>query len=107
MRPRIIASILVVALLSTIALNAKDDNDKKTLAWGVLTDGRGVMRVTLRDFRHHVGMLDEVGQRDLARRLTEDYLAAYVRGFNLYVLDLRRMTITQRATRLAKKENPS
>lgn len=29
MRPRIIASILVVALLSTIALNAKDDNDKK------------------------------------------------------------------------------
>jgi hypothetical protein len=65
-----------------------------------------VMRVTLRDFRPHVALLEAAGQRELARRLADDYLAAYVRGLNQYVLDLRRMTISSRETRFARDEKP-
>jgi len=86
---------------------SKDDNDKKTLARVVIAHVQNRMRVTLRGFRRHVGMLEAVGQREHARRLTQDYLAAYVHGLNQYVLDLRRMTITRRATRFVKKESPS
>jgi hypothetical protein len=50
--------------------------------------------------------LETAGQRDLARRLAEDYLAAYVRGLNQYVLDLHRMTVSSRETRFSKNEKP-
>ena len=78
-----------VAKSSTLKrfITAKDDNDKKDLAWGVLTDGEGQMVISLRDFRPHVRLLIEIGQRDLARRITEDYLDAYVQGFNTYIHD--------------------
>ena len=105
----VFSNVGAVAKTSTLTrfITAKDDNDKKTLAWGVITDARGVMRVTLRDFRPHVALLEAAGQRDLARRLAEDYLSAYVRGLNQYVLDLRRMTISSRETRLLKDEKPT
>ncbi len=105
----VFSNVGAVARTSTLTrfITAKDDNDKKTLAWGVITDAHNVMRVTLRDFRPYVAQLGAVGQSELAHRLTQDYLAAYVRGLNQYVLDLRRMTITRRATRIAKKESPS
>ena len=105
----VFSNVGAVAKTSTLTrfITAKDDNDKKTLAWGVITDAQGVMRVTLRDFRLHVALLEAAGQRDLARRLAEDYLSAYVRGLNQYVLDLRRMTISSRETRLLKDELPT
>ena len=88
-------------------LTAKDDNDKKTLAWGVLTNVDGGMHITLRDFRPHVGLLAAVGQPALANRLTQDYLDAYARGLNVYIRDLRHIVITSQdarfpATRLGK-----
>ena len=73
-------------------ITAKDDNEKKTLAWGVLTDAHGVMRLSLRDFRPQVGALGQTGQGDLARRLAQDYLDAYVRGLNQFVGELHRLT---------------
>ena len=102
----VFSNVGAVAQTSTLTrfITAKDDNDKKTLAWGVITDAQGVMRVTLRDFRPHVGLLEIVGQGDLARRLAEDYLSAYVRGLNQYVQDLRRMTVSSRETRLLNGE---
>jgi hypothetical protein len=105
----VFSNVGAVAKISTLTrfITAKDDNDKKTLAWGVITDAQNRMRVTLRDFRPHVAQLEAVGKRDLARRLTQDYLVTYVRGLNQYVLDLRRMTITRRATQLVQKESPS
>ncbi len=105
----VFSNVGAVAKTSTLTrfITAKDDNDKKTLAWGVITDAHNVMRVTLRDFRPHVALLETAGQRNLACRLAQDYLVSYVRGLNQYVLDLRRMTIARRATRLAKKESPS
>ena len=103
----VFSNVGAVAQMSTLTrfITAKDDNDKKTLAWGVITDAQRIMRVTLRDFRPHVALLEAVGQRDLARRLAQDYLAAYVRGLNQYVLDLRRMTVSRRQTHLATDEN--
>jgi len=104
----VFSNVGAVAKTSTLTrfITAKDDNDKKTLAWGVITDAQGVMRVTLRDFRPHVALLETAGQRDLARRLADDYLAAYVRGLNQYVLDLHRMTVSSRETRYSKNEKP-
>jgi hypothetical protein len=45
-------------------MTAKDDNEKKELAWGVLTDADDVMHVTVRDCRPHVAQLPAVGRQD-------------------------------------------
>jgi hypothetical protein len=105
----VFSNVGAVAKTSTLTrfITAKDDNDKKTLAWGVITDAQNVMRVTLRDFRPYVALLEAIGHSDLAQHIVEDYLASYVRGLNQYILDLRRITITRRATRFAKKESPA
>lgn len=67
---------------------AKDDNEKKVMAWGVMTDANGVMHLSLRDFRPHVGMLAAVGQRTLAQTMTQDYLDKYAVGFNQFLEEL-------------------
>jgi hypothetical protein len=82
-------------------LSAKDDNEKKDLVWGVLTDAEGIMRVTLRDFRPHVRLFVEVGYQDLANRITQDYLDSFAKGLNHFVTDLRRITVASRETRMA------
>jgi len=105
----VFSNVGAVASASTLTrfITAKDDNDKKTLVWGVITDAQGVMHITLRDFRPHVVLLEAAGQKSLAQRLAQDYLAAYVSGLNQYVLDLRRITVSSRETRLSKhKERP-
>lgn len=93
-----------VAKSSTLRrfITAKDDNEKKDLAWGVLTDADGTILITLRDFRPHVRALIEIGQYDLAQAMTQDYLNAYTHGFNIYVRDLQRITLKSRETRLAQ-----
>jgi hypothetical protein len=85
-----------VAPTSTLLrfITAKDDNDKKTLAWGVITDAAGVMRISLRDFRPHVGLLVQAGQAELAQRISQEYLEAYAAGLNRYVVDLHMITLT-------------
>lgn len=95
-----------VAPISTLTrfIAAKDDSDKKAMAWGVITDAEGVMRISLRDFRPHVGMLEACGRKDLATRITHDYLDAYAHGLNDFVRDLQRITKTSRETRLWKPE---
>jgi hypothetical protein len=95
-----------VAPTSTLTrfITAKDDNDKKTLAWGVITDAQGVMRISLRDFRPHVAVLQAIGRRDLAIRIAQDYLDAYAQEVNDYVRDLRRITRSSRETRLIRPE---
>lgn len=81
-------------------ITAKDDNDKKTLAWGVITDTEGVMHLSLRDFRPHVGLLIHAGYRDLAKRITQDYLDEYATGLNRYVHELWRITVASKEKRL-------
>ncbi len=102
----VFSNVGAVAPTSTLTrfLTAKDDNDKKSLAWGILTDAGGVMRITLRDFRPHVGLLIAVDQAELATWIVQDYLESYVQGLNRYITDLQRITETSRETRLARPE---
>jgi hypothetical protein len=98
----VISNVGSVTANSTLTrfITAKDDNDKKTLAWGIITDAQGVMRITLRDFRPHVALLHAVGQRDMAKRIAQDYLDSYVNGLNHYVQDLLQITEMSRETQL-------
>jgi hypothetical protein len=100
----------VGAVVSTSTLSrfvtAKDDNDQKQLAWAILTDARGQMHITLRDFRPHVAEFLALGRPDLARQIAQDYLDAYADGFNIYIRELQRITIASRRTRfLTQKVN--
>ena len=79
-------------------MTAKDDNDQKQLAWGVMTDAKNVMRIHLRDFRPHVSTLLSIGRKDLASLITQDYLDAYAEGLNAYVRDLSRISTASRQT---------
>jgi hypothetical protein len=102
----VFSNIGAVAPTSTLTrfITAKDDNDKKTLAWGVITDAQGVMRLTLRDFRPHVGLLVAAGHKELATRLTQHYLDFYADGLNRFIGDLRQITEASRETQLVRPE---
>ena len=97
-----IGKVIYTSTLSRF-MTAKDDNEQKDLAWGVLTDKDDVMRVTLRDFRPHVARLTAVGRKDLADAITQDYLDSYARGLNQYTDDLHRITVASRETKLNSK----
>ncbi len=90
----VFSNVGAVAETSTLTrfITAKDDNTQKQLAWGVMTDANGVMRISLRDFRPHVASLVSIGRRDLANGITQDYLNAYAEGFNTFVSDLSKIT---------------
>lgn len=96
----VFSNLGVVAPTSSLSrfITAKDDNDKKTLAWAILTDADNVMRITLRDFRPHVALLKAAGRQDLALRIAEDFLVSYAEGLNQFVRDLRRITLASRET---------
>ncbi|MCU0499835.1 MAG: hypothetical protein MUF87_21000 [Anaerolineae bacterium] len=79
-------------------ITAKDDNEQKTLAWGVLTDDQNVLHLSLRDFRPHVTVLHRLGMAAHAQQLTQDYLNAYADGLNRYVIQLREIVIASRET---------
>jgi hypothetical protein len=96
----VFSNVGVVADLSTLTrfMTAKDDNNQKQLAWGVITDAKGVMRIHLRDFRPHVSSLLSIGRKDLANLIAQDYLDAYADGLNRYVRELSRITTASRET---------
>jgi hypothetical protein len=99
----VFSNVGAVVSTSTLTrfLSAKDDNEKKNLVWGVLTDAEGVMRMTLRDFRPHVRLFVETGYQEIANFIAQDYLNGYASGLNQFITDLRRVTVASRETRLA------
>ena len=101
----VFSNVGAVASTSTLTrfITAKDDNEKKTLAWGVITDAKRTMRLSLRDFRPHVGLLLSSNEKKLAQAITQDYLDSYATGLNAYIRDLRHITLTSRETRIATK----
>jgi len=76
-------------------ITAKDDNDQKQLTWGIMTDAQGVMKITLRDFRPHVAVLHEAGRQDLANLIAQDFLDAYVQGFNQFVQEVTQIAVAR------------
>jgi hypothetical protein len=71
---------------------AKDDNEKKILAWGIITDATGTVRLSLRDVRPHVPALISVKQEALAQRMTQEYLDSYAMGLNTFAEELMQIT---------------
>ena len=69
-------------------LSAKDDGQTKELVWGILTDDRDQMFISLRDFRPFVPLLLALGESALADQLAQDYLDSYVEGFNRFLVEL-------------------
>ena len=69
-------------------VSAKDDNENKALVWGIITDDNEIMHISLRDFRAHVAVLCQLNRPDLAETLAQDYLDAFVTGFNRFVQQL-------------------
>jgi hypothetical protein len=102
----VFSNIGKVSHTSTLSrfMTAKDDNDKKDLAWGILTDKDDNMHITLRDFRPHVAVLASHGEKFLADDMAQDYLDAYARGLNQYIAELHRITVASRETRINRKD---
>ncbi len=71
---------------------AKDDNEKKVLAWGIMTDASGVMHLSLRDARPHVAALTSIHQQALAQQITQEFLDTYALSLNDFVAELARIT---------------
>jgi len=96
----VFSNVGAVAKISALTrfITAKDDNTQKELAWGVITDAKSVMRISLRDFRPQVTALFSIGRKDLANMVTQDYLDAYADGFNDYIGDLSRIASASRET---------
>jgi hypothetical protein len=103
----VFSNLGAVAPTSTLTrfITAKDDNEKKILGWGVLTDAQGVMHISLRDFRPYVTLLIACGRGELARRITQAYLDSYAHGLNEFVQDLHRITRASRETRMLSQED--
>ena len=90
----VFSNVGVVAPSSSLTrfITAKDDNEKKELAWAVLTDAQETMYLSLRDFRPHVAQLTAVNRQSLATEITTDLLNSYANGLNQFVQDLLRIT---------------
>ena len=99
----VFSNVGAVVKTSTLTrfITAKDDNEQKYLAWGIMTDAKNVMRIHLRDFRPHVAQLYSIRRKDIANMITQDYLDSYARGFNKYIRDLIRLASAGRETRPA------
>ena len=97
----VFSNIGVVVPSSTLTrfTSARDDNENKTLVWGIMTTAHGRMKISLRDFRPHVAQLAAIGHLDLADRIAQDYLDAYANGFNRFITNLYRITLASRRTR--------
>ena len=86
-------------------ITAKDDNDKKTLAWAIMTDAAGVMHVSLRDFRPHVAELLRVDREPLAQLIAQDYVDSYARGLNQFAREALQIVRVRRDGTFAGKES--
>jgi hypothetical protein len=100
----VLSNVGSVSSTSTLTrfISAKDDNNQKTLVWGIITDAQGVMHINLRDFRPHVTLLQSVGRKDLANMIVQDYIDTFAYGMNVYIRDLMRITQASRETKPAK-----
>jgi len=93
----VLSNLGAVARSSSITrfITAKDDNEQKQLTWGVVTDSEGTLVITLRDFRPHVAALRAAGQQDLANLIAQDFLDAYVQGFNQFIHEVTQIAVAR------------
>jgi hypothetical protein len=91
----VISNLGAVARSSSLTrfMTATDDNEQKQLTWGVLTDAKGIMKITLRDFRPHVAALHAIRRKDIADLIAQDYLDTYAQGLNQYVQEVTQIAV--------------
>lgn len=97
----VFSNVGLVALSSSIArfASAKDDNNKKVLVWGIMTDANGMLYITLRDFRPPVLDLVRANETELAQFITYDFLQAYVEGLFEFAGELNEIIATSKKRR--------
>lgn len=71
--------------------SSRDDGETKLLIWGIMSDAKGQLCVTLRDFRPHVESLVDANQEELARILAQDYLDTFAAETNTTVKRIQRI----------------
>jgi len=93
----VLSNLGAVAKSSSITrfITAKDDNEQKQLTWGILTDAQDIMTITLRDFRPHVAILQHAKRKDLANLIAQDFLDAYVQGFNQFIQEVTQIAVAR------------
>jgi hypothetical protein len=69
-------------------ISAKDDNENKTLVWGIVSDNTDTLCVTLRDFRPHITALAKIGRLDLAKMIVTHQVDEFTSNFNKFVNSL-------------------
>ncbi len=68
--------------------SARDDNSKKVLVWGIMTDNSGRLQISLRDFRAPVLALITAGYSELAQAVTQDFVDGYARGLEQFAREV-------------------
>ncbi|MEM7031607.1 MAG: hypothetical protein AAF629_18780, partial [Chloroflexota bacterium] len=74
-------------------MSASDDNNAKSLVWGIMTDDTGTMHISIRDFRPEIVALFEISQPQIARALSQDFLDGYVQGLGVFTSKLNEITL--------------
>jgi hypothetical protein len=69
--------------------SAKDDNDKKVLVWGIMTNDQNQLYITLRDFRPPVLNIARAGHDGVAQFITQDFLEGYMTGLEVFVQEIK------------------
>ncbi len=83
-----VGQVAVGSSLSRFA-SAKDDNDKKILVWGIMTDNDSQLCISLRDFRPPITMLALMGHQELAQQITQDFLNSYVVNLMKFIQEFK------------------
>lgn len=76
-------------------VSAKDDGKAKRLVWGILTDDKGTLYVSLRDFRAHVAILIDNDMNELADLIAHDYVTSYAATVNRLITEIRDLALSE------------
>ncbi|NJL33496.1 MAG: hypothetical protein HC893_06125 [Chloroflexaceae bacterium] len=69
--------------------SSRDDGDTKLLVWGIMSNARGQLVITMRDFRPYIAALNAQERGDIAITLAQDYLDTYAATVNTMVRQIQ------------------
>lgn len=68
--------------------SAKDDNDKKVMVWGIMTDNNNQIYITLRDFRPPVIALARAGYDIVAQMIAQDMVESFAASLTEFMEEM-------------------
>ncbi|MDM8521282.1 hypothetical protein QUF64_14650 [Anaerolineales bacterium HSG6] len=69
-------------------ISAKDDNENKTLVWGVVSDNNDNLCLSLRDFRPYIAAFAKIDRLDIAQLVVDHLVESFAVGFNTFINSL-------------------